>query len=501
MIQSHTYFYPFFFIFFFYPRNFSEKIVVVVLNGPHHNDLLHEIADQFFRMKLDVIQVEFDHEGNLDKHVFYLQHMDEGKSISRALRHKIRANIAIIYKSHFDQTNECLEMSVRPMKTKHAHKVNGGGGGSTSSLQVGSEDSSVVSNMIECDTSSLASSNQNVKRYRFSSKTDTVVPLPPTLAEEIILGAEEKKQNKEVKKRIEILIDGVDDEEKQQTSKASSSDATATIQEIPPSLPASTSPRLGHEGLKKMIENKIVSPRQRPKSPGGGSGGGGDKSDLHLCLEGKKIPTGASMNVPVFYLDGNRDHPFHEDHDQYQRPTLELLGVKNGEQKGRETDATTEDSSTIEEVDIDVALESSLESPPVGRKKSYVGNDLNLILKSTSLGVIETDDDYVDSDDEPAAAGNEEKTTNEGNGNTTKTKEKTKKSGGHGSPTNWKSFFTVLGLSVLLVALDIIFSFTILKNHTPEHVNTTCVHMCADSCQITCNRRDDYQSHKNTTVG
>ena len=251
----------------------SQKIAVVVLNGPHHNDLLHEIADAFFELRLDVLQAEFDHEGNMDKHMFYLQHMNDDKTISRKLRHTIRARIATIYKTHFDQTNECLEMSVRPLEKSNAHKVTVATSNNSEeeeeekektsdySSNTSSDGSSDVSDVIRYSNDSFehVSDNKNkrgIKRYRFSSKPGDL----PTLAE---LSAEEQQMESETKQaaassagetKIDILVKQGEEEARLSTGSSDS--------------PTSPRPQtgLGRDGLKQMIEQYNRSPRHDPST-------------------------------------------------------------------------------------------------------------------------------------------------------------------------------------------------------------------------------------------
>tara|TARA_B110000211_G_scaffold107574_1_gene124808 strand:- start:136 stop:858 length:723 start_codon:yes stop_codon:yes gene_type:complete len=224
-------------------------------------------------------------------------------------------------------------------------------------------------------------------------------------------------------------------------------------------------------------------------------------------MAGISIPTGTSMkiaNVPAFDLDNiDADHPFHENHDDddYKPPTLELVrelvasdkvgggegggGVTNkgegGNVGGGGGSCSTSESDSIEEVDIDVALASSVRS-----SNSAGDNDggtqidgLNAFLRRPSLNVLEIDgDDYEDSDD-----GSE--------GEETKSKAKKHKSGGgHGGATNMKYFYVVLICSFLLITVDVLFSFTILQPHAASKVNTTCLHSCADHCLTVCSIDD-----------
>jgi hypothetical protein len=435
----------------------------------------------------------------MDKHMFYLQHMNDDKTISRKLRHTIRARIATIYKTHFDQTNECLEMSVRPLEKSNAHKVTVATSNNSEeeeeekektsdySSNTSSDGSSDVSDVIRYSNDSFehVSDNKNkrgIKRYRFSSKPGDL----PTLAE---LSAEEQQMESETKQaaassagetKIDILVKQGEEEARLSTG---SSDAP-------------TSPRpqtgLGRDGLKQMIEQYNRSPRHDPStSPmlaaGLWTGVGRSPGRSHTTMTGTSIPTGASMkiaDVPDVDLDNiDADHPFHENHDDdYMPPTLELVkelvasgkvGGGGATNKGEEENVVGAGRSTsgTDTVDINVALAPSVVS--AADDGTHI-DDLNAILRRPSLNVLEIDgENYEDSDDGS-------------DGEETKSEAKKHKSGGG----RGHYFYVVLICSFLLIAIDVLFSFTILQPHAASKVNTSCFHSCSDQCLTVCSIDD-----------
>jgi hypothetical protein len=445
----------------------NEKVVVVVLNGPHHNDLLHEICDLFFEIHMDVLQAEFDHEGNQDKHVFYLQHIDHKKDIGRHERHVLRARIATLYKSHFDSTDEILEMSVRPMKLQDRHTTDNGstrsGGPSSSLLSSDSGIKNDTDHEMEYGKDNDDESrheNQHSRFYRFSMSEgkDTY----DTNTENTAIG-ERKSENK--------------------TSSAS----------LSPTLPPSSPVHRGQHGVAmarsdlKLMINAKTSPSIGSESP--------IVSTLSLTsssttspsrrtnFEGLLIPVGASLKIadlPQIELGKSN----------YYAPTLKLISGSG--RISQRLSKNYHNEGEIEVVDINLAIAPSDVScsPSSSSFVSLADNNnnnntvadkdnLDVILADRKLSIHAIDDadmDYEDSDDEEANKLHDIKKS-----------------------SNMCWFVVVI--SIFLVIADIVFAYTLLAPKNVHHTNTTCVHHCADQCVSTCDAEEIHHSGKNYSSG